>query len=229
MDQATHGVRRWDLLGFELAVFPIILDQDILGSVVFWAFLTQEPSSEALDYIRDRLAAFGLSAQDVANALSAIKVLSSRDLEHVAHLGFLLTDEIITLLVQLEKSKPQSPWRLSYESVDPQGRTRYFDIIGKSKLMQSLYVLIDRIKSSESHVLIEGENGVGKDLVAQAIHKSSSRADKPFVAVNCAAFNDNLLESELFGHVRGLLRVLFGIKKAFGDGPRRNSFLRRSG
>ncbi len=76
-------------------------------------------------------------------------------------------------------------------------------IIGKSPPMMALFKMLDRIKQSDATVLVLGENGTGKELVAKSIHQSSRRANKAFVATNCSAFNDNLLESELFGHRRG--------------------------
>ena len=76
-------------------------------------------------------------------------------------------------------------------------------MIGKSSVMQDLYNLLDKIKHSTSTVLIQGDNGTGKELIAKAIHYNSPRKDKVFVVQNCSAFNDNLLESELFGHVKG--------------------------
>jgi transcriptional regulator with PAS, ATPase and Fis domain len=82
-------------------------------------------------------------------------------------------------------------------------RYKYDNMIGKSKPMQNLYALLDKIKGADSTVLIQGENGTGKELIAKAIHYNSLRKDKPFVIQNCSAFNDNLLESELFGHVKG--------------------------
>jgi transcriptional regulator with PAS, ATPase and Fis domain len=82
-------------------------------------------------------------------------------------------------------------------------RDRYAAIIGASPAMQELYSLLDRIARSESTILIQGENGTGKELVARAIHGASSRATRAFVVTNCSAFNDNLLDSELFGHKRG--------------------------
>jgi transcriptional regulator with PAS, ATPase and Fis domain len=76
-------------------------------------------------------------------------------------------------------------------------------MIGKAKPMQDLYNVLDKIQNSESTVLIQGENGTGKELIARAIHYNSPRKDSQFVTVNCSAFNENLLDSELFGHVRG--------------------------
>jgi transcriptional regulator with PAS, ATPase and Fis domain len=76
-------------------------------------------------------------------------------------------------------------------------------IIGSSPPMAALFKMLERIKNSDATVLILGENGTGKELVARSIHQSSRRGAKQFVATNCSAFNDNLLESEMFGHRRG--------------------------
>ena len=80
---------------------------------------------------------------------------------------------------------------------------QYEEIIGISQVMKKLFSLINRIANQESTILIEGESGTGKELVARAIHKKSNRANKPFIKINCGALNENLLESELFGHEKG--------------------------
>jgi transcriptional regulator with PAS, ATPase and Fis domain len=77
------------------------------------------------------------------------------------------------------------------------------DLIGQSKAMQAVYRLIDRVATSDSRVIIYGESGTGKELVARAICRRSQRKDKAFIPINCGAIPENLLESELFGHVRG--------------------------
>lgn len=76
-------------------------------------------------------------------------------------------------------------------------------IIGESKKIRQLKTLISRIAASPSSVMITGESGTGKEIIARSIHDSSDRADKPFVAINCASIPDQLLESELFGYVKG--------------------------
>ena len=82
-------------------------------------------------------------------------------------------------------------------------RDQFYGIYGVAPAMQELYDLLDRIAPSDSTVLVQGENGTGKELVSRAIHQGSPRRDRKFVVTNCSAFNDNLLDSELFGHKRG--------------------------
>jgi sigma-54 specific flagellar transcriptional regulator A len=76
-------------------------------------------------------------------------------------------------------------------------------IVGESTKMQEIFRLIERVADSDSTILINGETGTGKGLIAQAIHKQSYRNDQPFVSINCGAIPENLLESELFGHLKG--------------------------
>jgi len=76
-------------------------------------------------------------------------------------------------------------------------------VVGSSSQMHSLIERLKRIAPTDATVLIQGETGTGKELVAQAIHQNSPRKSKPFVALNCAALSENILESELFGHIRG--------------------------
>lgn len=76
-------------------------------------------------------------------------------------------------------------------------------IIYKSEVMNQMIKMVDRVAPSSATVLVLGESGTGKELVAHAIHEKSNRADKPFVAINCGALRETLLESELFGHERG--------------------------
>ncbi len=92
-------------------------------------------------------------------------------------------------------------------------RFSYRNIIGKSVPMQQTFALISRIAPRRSTVLIQGESGTGKELVAKAIHAESTRADAPFVAINCGNIPSELLESEIFGHVRGAFTGATSAKK----------------
>ncbi len=94
-------------------------------------------------------------------------------------------------------------------------RSRYkFDnIIGKSKPMQEIYKLIEKVAPYNASILIEGESGTGKELVAKSIHYNSLRKSKPLITVNCSAFAETLLESELFGHEKGAFTGAAAMKK----------------
>jgi DNA-binding NtrC family response regulator len=76
-------------------------------------------------------------------------------------------------------------------------------MVGKSAALQSVFDLIERVGPSNTNVLITGESGTGKEVVARALHHASSRAAKPFIAINCTAIPESLMESELFGHIKG--------------------------
>jgi transcriptional regulator with PAS, ATPase and Fis domain len=80
---------------------------------------------------------------------------------------------------------------------------QYHHIIGRSKKMRDLFCLLEKLSDMDTTVLVTGESGTGKELIAKALHHGSHRAFKPFISVNCSALAENLLESELFGHVRG--------------------------
>ncbi len=86
---------------------------------------------------------------------------------------------------------------------DLKDRYGFEQMIGKSRSMQEIYILIEKVASTDSTVLITGESGTGKEMAARAVHLQGARRDHPFVSINCAALPENLLESELFGHVRG--------------------------
>lgn len=83
------------------------------------------------------------------------------------------------------------------------GRARLGNLLGRSRAMQKVFELITKIHSTRTSVLITGESGTGKELVARALHTEGSRAKQPFIAVNCGAIPEELMESELFGHKRG--------------------------
>jgi two-component system response regulator PilR (NtrC family) len=97
--------------------------------------------------------------------------------------------------------------RLKQENIllkrDLKDRYGFEQMIGKSRPMQDIYTLIEKVGSTDSTVLITGESGTGKEMAARAVHLQGARREHPFVSINCAALPENLLESELFGHVRG--------------------------
>jgi two-component system, NtrC family, response regulator AtoC len=94
-------------------------------------------------------------------------------------------------------------------------RYRFENIVGNSEAMEKVYRLIEKMSGISSNVLILGETGTGKELVARAIHYNSERSDRPFVAVNCGALTESLLESELFGHLKGAFTGAIATQEGF--------------
>lgn len=111
-------------------------------------------------------------------------------------------DQLSLVLEKVENQK-----RLVAEIQYMKGRmeemSRFDNIIGQSRAMQELFDLIPQVAQSDASVLLVGETGTGKELVAKAIHAKSKRSSRPFIAINCGAIPDSLLESELFGHQKG--------------------------
>jgi DNA-binding NtrC family response regulator len=91
-------------------------------------------------------------------------------------------------------------------------RYEYDNIVGRSEAMQEIFATIDRVAPSRATVLLAGESGVGKDLIARAIHFHSPRRDRPLVKINCTAIPENLMESELFGYEKGAFTGAAGTK-----------------
>ena len=114
--------------------------------------------------------------------------------------------EFDSLLLTIEKALETRRLRRQVTALREQHRWRFanIDLVGRSGEMQSIVKMVEKVAGAESAaVLLTGESGTGKDLVARAIHAHSPRADQPFLEINCSALPENLVESELFGHERG--------------------------
>lgn len=105
--------------------------------------------------------------------------------------------------VQILKNTDDLCTKQNVDEPEKEATFGFQGVIGKSRTMTDIFRLIERVANSDSTVLVNGETGTGKGLIAKAIHKTSYRSGKPFVAINCGAIPENLLESELFGHVKG--------------------------
>ena len=134
-------------------------------------------------YIESEEYLIGL-ALDMSELYSAREKINEQ-LDHISRLNEFLQSENIYLKNQLASS---------FEN---------YDLLGESESIKYIHFKIKQVAPSDASVLIQGETGTGKELVARAIHKESKRKDKPFIIVNCASIPENLVESELFGHEKG--------------------------
>jgi len=128
-----------------------------------------------------------------------------------------LVASLLAQSVRLRRSAQERGEKLQTENerlrAELKDRFRPSNIIGNSHEMQIVYDQVAQVSKSQTSVLIEGETGTGKELVAHAIHFNSDRADKPFIKAHCAALPENLIESELFGHVKGAFTGATGDRK----------------
>lgn len=153
------------------------------------------PDGDGLDLLREIMAGGAapsvvvLTADD--SAASAVDALKAGAVDYVVKSGRMIEELLARIGSLLDEHVPAS-------------RVRGGDaLVGESAAMQAVRVLLQRYAPSRACVLIEGETGVGKELVARALHRQSERAGGPFVPINCSALPEHLVESELFGHARG--------------------------
>ena len=104
-----------------------------------------------------------------------------------------------------------------------QGKSSYEGIVGRSEAMLKVYELVDRVAPTNANVMVIGESGTGKELIASALHARSERKDAPFIAINCAAIPETLMESELFGHMRGAFTGAVQTKRGLFEAAHRGT------
>lgn len=182
--------------GFQLLTVPIRQNQ-ILGQLTVGPFSVLEEIKERRESLKNYLSKGGVPAHEARNVSGSLQGIERRDLTHVAALAEILAKEAAQWMLEQRESERR------LDRLRKKDRARYHAIVGKSIAMMHLFQTLDRIVESDSTVYIYGENGTGKELVAKEIHNNSRRANAPFLVQNCAALNDNLLESEIFGHKRG--------------------------
>lgn len=187
------------------------IDNEFLGTVIAWPFTQEDLTSVDKTALKKAAAALGVNESDLDKAIDKLRPVSGSNFTYMQELVQLVAQEIETFHQEISTREE----RISALNKELGTRYRYDSMIGKSKLMQEVYLLLDKIKNSDSTVMITGENGTGKELIAKAIHYNSARKDKVFMTVNCSAFNENLLDSELFGHIKGAFTGAVRDKKGF--------------
>ncbi len=138
-----------------------------------------------------------------ANLTKSTKIDFEESVRILSIVSSLFAQSINSYMI-VEKEKTKLTELKLYYKMEWDAKVHNFgDIIGESPKMQQVFHVVERIAHSDVTVLVRGETGTGKELVAAALHKRSKRADEPFVKLNCAAISDTLIESELFGHEKG--------------------------
>lgn len=177
----------------------VVVDGEFCGVVIAYPYFKDTTTSEEQEAVVQKMIECGIGQEDAKSAISKVKKFSGRFYTEMKELLYIVADEVGTFHQEISKREA----RIMDLNSELGNKYRYHNLIGKSKKMQQVYHLLSKVSNSESTILIQGENGTGKEMVAKAVHYNSSRKDAVFMAVNCSAFNDNLLDSELFGHVKG--------------------------
>lgn len=186
--------------GFSTVSVPIRVNGQFVGTVFGDGFLLEETAAQQKIAIKQYMErAFPDKRNEASTWVNELPVLSAKDLDYLTELVNLVVEEI----VMTHKTINDQEDTVNELRNQLTNRYGFHNMIGKSAPMQNLYRLLERVANSDATVLVQGENGTGKELIAKAVHFNSPRKKNRFIPVNCGAFNENLLESELFGHVKG--------------------------
>jgi two-component system, NtrC family, response regulator HydG len=190
VDEAENGEAAVDRLSAE--VYDLVLTDLKMGS------------TDGLDVLRAAKEVSQLTEVIVMTAYGTIE--SAVDAMRLGAHDYIqkpFTEQELLLKVQKAIEQRRMAGEMSVMAAEFRERYKFDNIIGRSAAVRDVLARIVRIAPTDATVLITGESGTGKELVARAVHANSRRATRPFVSVNCAAISETLLESELFGHVRG--------------------------
>ena len=194
---------------YDLVITDMRMASEDDGFKILRAAIQRSPSTQVIV-----LTAYGT----IEGAVEAIKLgaynyivkpFNNRDLRDLIH-GALT-------------SKETSAERRRALRQEIQGKSSFEGIVGRSEVMLKVYELVDRVAPTNANVMILGESGTGKELIAAALHVRSERKDAPFIAINCAAIPETLMESELFGHVRGAFTGAVQTKRGLFEAAHRGT------
>ena len=180
-------------------IVKMSVEREFSGAVIAWPHLAAELTNVDKKKILKAAEKLGLDSKEAKGAIELLHTVSEQNFSYLKELVELVAEEIETFHQEIVSRDD----KISELNKELGTRYRYDSMIGKSKPMQNLYSLLDKIKTSDSTVMINGENGTGKELIAKAIHFNSPRKEYAMMTLNCSAFNENLLDSELFGHAKG--------------------------
>ncbi len=186
-------------LGFAIVGAPLYIENEYEGMIFIEGFARQEVSPREAEQLKAKITELNPGTTDLERALERIPQMGEDQTEKICDLLEFGANEIANYESELAR-RDETIQTLSTELSE---RYKFENIIGKSSSMIEVFRILEKVCNSDSTVLVNGESGTGKELVARAIHYNGPRKDKPFVVQNCSAFNDNLLESALFGHTKG--------------------------
>jgi len=187
----------------------LLVEDDVVVAATYKSFLSEEPiklicvetGEAALTYIHQttpNVILLDLGLPNI-NGMDILKYVQQQQLGTA-----IIVISVENSVEMVVETLHQSMLYQTIESYEEKlKRRQYHNMVGGSKPMQTIYQIIDNVATSKASILITGESGTGKELCAEAIHKESKRKDKPFIAINCAAIPKELMESEIFGHVKG--------------------------
>ncbi|MEN9811049.1 MAG: hypothetical protein RLZZ488_2616 [Pseudomonadota bacterium] len=196
--------------GFSTLTLPLRIEGKYMGCLFADGFLMQDTADEQKRRLRTYLKnKFPNDAGGLENYIDSLPVLSSKEIEYLTELVDVVIEEVVTL----RKTLSESGERLEALSQELSEKWDFGKMVGRSAPMVKLFKLLTKVCESDATILVTGENGTGKEGIARAIHFNSKRKKQNFVVQNCGALNDNLLESELFGHVKGAFTSAIRDKK----------------
>ena len=208
-------------MGLMMLAVPYYRNGEYLGSIFTCGFLSEKPDEKKLSDINSRMGRYTCNFSRPQEFAQDISIINEGSLQYIIEMIKFGIDEMEQFREEMLKKEAH----ISFLSGELKKRYSLGSMIGKSCAMEKLYGLVEKVAGCDSTVLVSGENGSGKELVARAIHYLSQRRDRRFIAQNCSAFNDNLLDSELFGHVKGAFTGALVNKKGLFEAADGGTFL----
>ena len=183
--------------GLTTIIVPIFNQDNCLGFVVAAGVRDHPMGDKERQELKAHMSSLGVDIEEYEKGLGDVPVVTSEKLEVFKGLLETMVEEMVSYQREISKEEPPLPYLELQKNFD------FSSIIGRSPPLLKIFGTLEKIIPSDSTVLLLGESGTGKELIARIVHYNSPRRDKAFIAENCSAFSENLLESELFGHEKG--------------------------
>lgn len=193
--------------GLTALIVPIFNNDNCLGYVMAVGVLDHALSKKEIEDLKNDVSHLGVDPEEFEKRLIEVPVVNSEKLEVFRGLLQTMVEEMVSYQREITKEEHPSPLTEMMKKFD------FSSVVGKSPPLLKIFGTLEKIIPSDSTVLLLGESGTGKEMIARIVHYNSPRRDKAFIAENCSAFSENLLESELFGHEKGAFTGAIILKK----------------